>query len=171
MPVVREHYVAQAECRVVAGDDALCLTAVLGSCVAACLWDPQARVGGMNHFLLPRRHGGGRLAALGVGSIAMAVLLEECLRGGASRDRLQARLFGGGRVLPLFSDIGARNIAFARAFLQAEGIALVGEGVGGTRARRVCFWPATGAVQQRLVEEAPGRPGGPWPPPAGRAPP
>lgn len=150
-----DHHVARAECRVIAGDEDACLTAVLGSCVAACLWDPVARIGGMNHFLLPRSHGGGTLTPLGVGSTAMPALVNGCLQAGASRERLQARLFGGGRVVPLFTDIGARNLAFARAFLLAEGLPLVGEGVGGTQARRVSFWPATGWVSQRLVESRP----------------
>lgn len=150
-----EHYVSQAECRVVAGDEDACLTAVLGSCVAACLWDPVARIGGMNHFLLPRRHGGGALAALGAGSTAMEVLVAECLAAGASRGLLRARLFGGGRVVPLLSDIGARNIGFARAFLASEGIALVSEEVGGVQARRIHFWPATGAAQHRLIGGSP----------------
>lgn len=135
----------------VGGGDDVCLTAVLGSCVAACLWDPAAGVGGMNHFLLPRANGGGRLAAMSAGNTAMAVLLADCLSAGASRERLRARLFGGGRVVPLLSDIGARNVAFAREFLRAEGIALASEEVGGALARRVRFWPATGAAQDRLI--------------------
>lgn len=150
-----EHFVAQAECRVIAGVEDACLTAILGSCVAACLWDPEARVGGMNHFRLPRRNGGGTLTALGAGSTAMAVLVAGCLAAGASRARLQARLFGGGRVVPLLSDIGGRNVEFARDFLAAEGIPLVSEEVGGVRARRVHFWPATGVARHRLVDSSP----------------
>ena len=146
-----EYYVSQAECRVVGRQEEACLTTVLGSCVAACLWDARAGVGGMNHFLLPRANGGGRLAVLSAGNMAMATLLANCIAAGADRRRLQARLFGGARVVALLSDIGARNIICAREFLRAEGIALASEEVGGALARRIRFWPATGIVRHHVI--------------------
>lgn len=160
-------YVGQAEWRVVRGDPAAVLTTVLGSCVACCLWDPEAAVGGMNHFLLPEGRGGG-LAAMSVGSTAMEVLINECLKAGATRERLRARLFGGGAVVPRLSDVGARNAAFARGFLATEGIPMVGGSLGGPSARRIRFWPATGKAQQRLVRDTsadiPPKPATPQPP-------
>ena len=146
-----EYYVSQAECRVIGGRDDVILTAVLGSCVAACVWDAEVGVGGMNHFLLPRSNGGGRLAAMRTGSAAMPALIEQCLAAGARRERLQARLFGGAHVLPRLGDIGARNVVFARDFLRGEGIAVLSEQAGGSQARRVRFWPSTGAARQRLI--------------------
>ena len=111
-------YVGQAEWRVVGGDPAAVLTTVLGSCVACCLWDPEAAVGGMNHFLLPEGRGGG-LAAMSAGSTAMEVLINECLKAGAARERLRARLFGGGTKPYLAGFYAGATVLFAAAFFAA----------------------------------------------------
>lgn len=149
-------YVSQAEWKVVVGDRQAVLTTVLGSCIACCLWDPRAGVGGMNHFLLPgRANDSSSLAALSAGSTSMERLINECLKAGASREGLRARLFGGGAVVRRLSDVGARNADFATGFLRAEGIPLVSASLGGTQARRIRFWPVTGMAQQRLVDDAP----------------
>jgi hypothetical protein len=74
------------------------LTTVLGSCVAACLRDPVAGVGGMNHFLLPDGAGAGTDAGRRYGAYAMELLINELIKAGARRERLEAKLFGGGRM-------------------------------------------------------------------------
>ena len=95
------------------------ITTVLGSCVSACIRDPLAQVGGMNHFMLPEdnsvREAGGRALdrqATRYGSYAMESLINDLLKLGAARERLEIKLFGGGRMLASMTDIGARNIAF-----------------------------------------------------------
>ncbi len=127
------------------------LTTVLGSCIAACLHDPVAKVGGMNHFLLP--DGGGQDRAARYGVNAMEILINGLLRQGAARARLEAKLFGGASVIAGLSDVGAGNVAFAEKFLADEGIALVGGDVRGTRARRVQFWPVSGRARQLAVSD------------------
>ncbi len=127
------------------------LTTVLGSCIAACLHDPIAKVGGMNHFLLPDGGGHDRAARYGVN--AMEILINGLLRQGALRARLQAKLFGGASVIAGLSDVGAGNVAFAEKFLADEGIALAGGDVRGTRARRVQFWPVSGRARQLAVSD------------------
>ena len=89
------------------------------------------------------------------GAYAMEVLINDLMKSGARRDHLQAKLFGGARIMQGFSDIGATNAAFARRFMTDEGIPVVAESLGGRSARRVEFWPATGRVRQRAVDEAP----------------
>ena len=128
------------------------LTTVLGSCVSACLHDPVRRIGGMNHFLLPGDAGSSDLRHA---SAAMERLVNSLIKQGAARNRLEAKLFGGGRMLTGLPDIGTRNGEAALAFLRGEGIVLRAHSLGGNRARRVRFWPATGHVQQLLVQEAP----------------
>ncbi|MEM9837663.1 MAG: chemotaxis protein CheD [Pseudomonadota bacterium] len=123
------------------------VTAVLGSCVAACLWDEAAGVGGMNHLLLPptgqnNDDGGIHL---------MELLINALLKRGAKKERLRVKLFGGGRMIDGVSDIGGRNAAFAREFFTYEGMEIVAESLGGTHARRIQFWPATGQARQRFV--------------------
>jgi len=128
---------------------------VLGSCVAACLHDPEAGVAGMNHFMLPETaEGGGSAAdAMRYGTHAMEVLLRELLRAGARRERLQAKVFGGAAVLANMTalNIGERNAEFVLRYLCREGIDVHAQDLGGSRARRICFLPDSGKVQVRLL--------------------
>jgi chemotaxis protein CheD len=126
------------------------LTTILGSCVAACIRDPVARVGGMNHFLLP-----GEIGAEGVryGVNAMELLVNGLLQRGARRDRLQATIFGGANVVRGLSDIGAQNAEFAERFFRQESIAFTGGSTGGERARRIQFWPYEGRTRQQYLEQ------------------
>ena len=126
------------------------MSTVLGSCVAACLFDPVRGVGGMNHFLLADGDGE---EAMRYGAYAMEVLINDLLKLGASRERLQAKLFGGAKMIERLNDIGADNARFARRFLATEGIPIVGESLGGRRARRIEFWPVGGRARQREVEQ------------------
>lgn len=127
------------------------LTTILGSCVATCLWDPVAGVGGMNHFLLPGDDTtAGNEVRYGVN--AMELLINGLLQQGAARARLQAKLFGGAQVVAGLGDIGAKNAAFAEKFLATESIPCVGQSLRGDRARRVRFWPATGRAGQMLLD-------------------
>lgn len=127
------------------------MTTVLGSCVAACLYDPVRRIGGMNHFLLPDDIGARDLRHA---SAAMEVLVNSLIKQGALRERLEAKLFGGGRMLAGLPDIGRRNGEAAVSFLRGEGIKLRAQSLGGTQARRLRFWPATGKAQQMLLHQA-----------------
>jgi len=151
-PVETKYHVGQGEHRVAATPDAV-LTTILGSCVAACLWDPRAGVGGMNHIVLPDAPEGDlRRSSAGVN--AMELLINDILRKGGARDRLQAKLFGGARMIAGLSDVGARNADFARRFLEREGIPCLSASLGGSQGRRVQFWPFSGRARQFLIENA-----------------
>jgi chemotaxis protein CheD len=132
----------------VSGDPELMMTTILGSCVAACVRDPKAGVGGMNHFLLPGEEGEGGLR---YGVQAMELLVNGLLRRGARRDRLEAKLFGGGRMFNGLADVGQQNAAFAERFLRDEGIRLAGGSLRGDQARRIQFWPVSGRARQILL--------------------
>lgn len=133
-------------------DDGTALVTVLGSCVAACLRDPLLRIGGMNHFMLPDgnvRDG----APARYGSHAMELLINDLLKRGASRQRLEAKVFGGANVLRGFTSnpVGSRNAAFINAYLDAEGIPVLASDLGGIHPRKIWFFPDTGRVMlQRL---------------------
>lgn len=126
------------------------LTTVLGSCVATCIWDSDASVGGMNHFLLPGDADAAG-ASMKYGVNAMELLINGLLRAGAARPRLQAKLFGGAHIVANLRDIGAQNAAFAIRFLELERIACVSQSLGGSKARRIRFWPSTGRAGQILL--------------------
>ena len=134
----------------VSGDTALSITTLLGSCVAACISDPVAQVGGMNHFLLPGDEAASPLVARH-GVHLMDLLINGLLKKGAARDRLEAKLFGGARTMQGLGDIGATNARFAQDFLKREGITITGGSLGGETGRRIQFWPASGRVRQKLV--------------------
>jgi chemotaxis protein CheD len=134
----------------VSADGALSITTLLGSCVAACIHDPAAQVGGMNHFLLPGDEAVSPLVARH-GVHLMELLINGLLKKGAARQRLEAKLFGGARTMQGLGDIGVANARFAQEFLKREGIAVTGGSLGGETGRRIQFWPASGRVMQKLV--------------------
>jgi chemotaxis protein CheD len=128
------------------------LSTLLGSCVAACIRDPVARVGGMNHFLLPGFDENSRSReAERYGVHLMELLVNGLLQKGARRERLEAKLFGGARTVEGLSDIGARNAAFAETFLRNESINYIGGSLGGDNGRRVQFWPVSGRARQAVI--------------------
>lgn len=136
----------------VTDDPDLFVTTLLGSCVAACIRDPVARVGGMNHFLLPGSDARAKNSeAERYGVHLMELLVNGLLQRGARRDRLEAKLFGGARTIEGLSDIGARNAAFAETFLQNEDIAIVGGSLRGEAGRRLQFWPVSGRARQAVM--------------------
>ncbi|MES1200251.1 MAG: chemotaxis protein CheD [Pseudomonadota bacterium] len=146
---IRVVHVVQGE-HVVSEDPSVVMTTVLGSCVAACMRDPVRGVGGMNHFLLPGVLAG-QAGDIERGVHAMELLINALLAVGAKRDRLEAKLFGGARMVQKLSDIGAKNAAFASEFLRQERIACHGDSLGGEHARRIRYWPASGRAKQLLL--------------------
>ena len=130
-------------------EDIIVMT-TLGSCIAACLWDRQSRVGGMNHFMLPAgTRGSGRY-----GSYAMELLINQLLKLGAQRPFLEAKVFGGAQVISGMNslNVGEGNTSFVLDYLRAERIPVVAQDVLGIFPRKVCFMPASGkAMVKRLA--------------------
>jgi chemotaxis protein CheD len=132
---------------------------VLGSCVSACVRDPDRNVGGMNHFMLPEDATVGPNnwldPAVGLatryGSYAMESLINDLLKLGASRERLEIKLFGGGRILSGMTDVGGRNVEFVRNYMQIEGYRVSAEDLGGQQPRKVVYFPASGRVRMRKL--------------------
>ena len=130
------------------------IVTVLGSCISACVRDPALRVGGMNHFMLPEDITQGSSnwldprcgLATRYGSFAMESLINDLMKLGARRDRLEVKLAGGGRIMASMTDVGERNIQFARNWLSIEGLKIAGEDVGDSCPRRIQYFPATGRV-------------------------
>ncbi|OGT00565.1 MAG: hypothetical protein A3K04_04015, partial [Gallionellales bacterium RBG_16_56_9] len=119
---------------VTVGDEGIYTT--LGSCISACIRDRVSGVGGMNHFMLPvaaDEHTWKTTsvsAATRYGNFAMEKLINIILKNGGQRQNLEVKLFGGGRIMQNMSDVGMLNIAFARDYLQTEGLKVVAEDVG-----------------------------------------
>lgn len=140
------------------------LVTTLGSCVAACLRDPLAGVGGMNHFLLPEGGSDPASETARYGGYAMEMLINELIKRGAARSRLEAKLFGAASVNPHLAgaSVGQRNAAFARDYLRQEGIRLLAHDLLGSHPRKVHYWPLGGRVmvqslplgEERQLEQA-----------------
>ena len=131
-------------------DQDLLIVTTLGSCIAACLWDRERRIGGMNHFMLPE----GDADSGRYGSYAMELLINQLLKRGASRSTLEAKVFGGGAVIASMTSInvGERNTQFVLDYLRTERIPVVSKDVLDVCARKVCLLPASGkALVKRLA--------------------
>jgi chemotaxis protein CheD len=148
--------VAPGEHEITAAKDEIVAT-VLGSCISVCMRDATIGVGGLNHFLLPKNNGSADASAgERYGDTAMEVLINGLLKRGAKRGNLEAKVFGGARVLSgaTMLAIGDGNIAFVEDFLKREGIPVVSKDVGGTRSRRIHYQPATGRAWVQHVQSA-----------------
>ncbi len=133
-------------------DEDILVMTTLGSCIAACLWDRNAHVGGMNHFMLPDGAGNG-LDSGRYGSYAMEVLINELMKRGATRSTLEAKVFGGGQVIAGMNtmNVGQRNTEFVLDYLKTERIPVVSKDVMDVYPRKVCFLPHSGkAMVKRL---------------------
>lgn len=144
-----EHYVSTA------GQEMI--VTVLGSCVAACVWDTRMKIGGMNHFMLP--DSGGDIPvdkAMRFGNFAMEELINDVLRRGGRRSSLEIKVFGAGNVLPSVNSpvsVGDRNSNFVRKYLRDEGFNIAAEDLGGIYPRRVHFFPRLGKVVRLFLKK------------------
>lgn len=128
------------------------MVTVLGSCIAACIRDPIAHVGGMNHFLLPDSVNAAD-APMRYGSYAMEQLINDIMKQGGRRERLEIKIFGGGNVIKSSAQIGDKNVKFIREFLQGEGLKIAQEDLGGTCPRRIHYFPDSGKVMMRKIDK------------------
>lgn len=130
------------------------LVTVLGSCVSACIRDPVIGVGGMNHFMLAKGRSGGwgdDPESTRFGNFAMEKLINELIKAGCSRDRMEIKVFGGGNVIDASTAVGSDNSEFVLRYLEAEGLRCAAEDLGGSHPRRIQYYPATGRVVRRLL--------------------
>ncbi|RED54072.1 chemoreceptor glutamine deamidase CheD [Aestuariispira insulae] len=143
------HYVTSRQSEVI--------VTTLGSCISACIRDTAAGIGGMNHFMLPESETGlwgGASAALRYGNHAMEVLINDLLKMGAARNRLEIKLFGGGSVVKSLSDVGERNIKFILRYMKNEHLATAVQHLGGKQARSICYFPDSGRVRMKLLDHS-----------------
>jgi chemotaxis protein CheD len=130
------------------------LVTVLGSCVSACIRDPLVGVGGMNHFMLPHHKSGtwgDDLRSTRFGNFAMEKLINELIKAGCSRDRMEIKVFGGGNVTDMTTAIGSENADFVLRYLQVEGLRCHAQDLGGSLPRRIHYNPVDGRVVRRLL--------------------
>lgn len=156
--VVSPTLVGMAEIQILRGSGQLsCLG--LGSCIGLSMLDPEAKVGGMVHIMLPEAYPGkpvekpGKFADTGV--IQLIRMME---RAGANRNKLVVAYAGGAQVFSFGNgesrlDIGARNAAAVLVQLQALGMKSRAHDVGGNLGRTVTFSLETGQIRVRTVSQ------------------
>jgi chemotaxis protein CheD len=131
------------------------ITTVLGSCIAVCICDKQAGIGGMNHFMLPVQSGSNQSVDIGhatrYGNFAMEQMINDILRNGGAKHRLELKIFGGAKVVKGLSNIGEKNIRFIRDYIALEELNLLAEDVGGVHPRKVIYAAKTGKVMLKKL--------------------
>jgi len=144
----------------VSNNDELIAT-VLGSCVSVCAYDRVAGIGGMNHFMLPL-YTDNHKAAWGdtvisaetrYGNFAMEHMINDIIKHGGVKSRLEVKVIGGGRVMEKMTDVGLRNISFIYSYIANERLKLVSEDVGDKYPRKVLFHVKTGKVKVRKLKK------------------
>ena len=126
------------------------MVTVLGSCIAACIRDPIAQVGGMNHFLLPDSVNAGD-SPLRYGAYSMEKLINDIMKKGGMKNRLEVKIFGGGNVIESSAMIGDKNVKFIHEYLAQEGLRIAEQDVGGKSPRRIHYYPDSGKVMMRKI--------------------
>ncbi|WP_018995497.1 hypothetical protein [Hirschia maritima] len=143
----------------VSSDPEEIVVTVLGSCVAACIWDSQSRIGGLNHFMLPNDDAGlwsGASLALRFGNHAMDALINDLLQLGAEKHRLNCKFFGGGNVVQGMGKVGSKNALFAKEYAAVERLNVAKMDLGGERGRRIMFEPVTGRAWRKFLDPVAG---------------
>jgi chemotaxis protein CheD len=133
---------------------------VLGSCISACIRDALVGVGGMNHFMLPEPKGAAHDSwgeSTRYGSFAMESLINEILKRGGHRSRLEIKLFGAGKIYEGSIDVGANNAKWVLQYLKSEGLTVVKTDLGDVFPRKVYYHTDSGKVLMKKIERVKNR--------------
>lgn len=131
-------------------------SAVLGSCVAVCAYDPALKFGGMNHILLPGSHDQNQFTKSNMYAVnLMELLFNSLFQLGSAKRSLELKVFGGAKVLNTGTDIGLENANFVMRYVETEGYNVVSTSLGGPLGRRVEFHPASGRSRQKFLSDHP----------------
>ena len=131
----------------------------LGSCIGISLYDPQTKIGGLLHIMLPdsnqsrANENRAKFADTGIPD-----MLEELIRMGAAKSRLVAKLAGGSQMFAFAnaSDImrvGLRNASASKEILKKLSIPIVGEDTGGNYGRTVQIDLSTGVYKVKTIDK------------------
>lgn len=140
---------------VIACKEETIVSTLLGSCVAVALYDPETKIGGLNHYLLPEPSPYDKVTPR-YGTVAIAELIVQLKKQGANPDRLKAKIYGGANVIANVlggPSVGAINISLAEKVLKHLGIPIVEKNVGGNKARTIKLNTSTFQVHLSLAED------------------
>jgi chemotaxis protein CheD len=162
-PTVRTSTIAASEAlrtvylypgQVFTASQPLMVSTILGSCISVCLWDADASIAGINHYLLPSDPVRGH-TDLRYGNIAIERLIDEMVAAGATTARIVAKVVGGasiiGSAVSSRQSIGDQNVAVARQILEKHGIPINAEQTGGQRGRKLIFHTGNGSAYSKEI--------------------
>ncbi len=137
------------------------ISTMLGSCIAVCARDRIAKVGGMNHFMLPtysvteNRHWENTSvdAATRYGSFAMEYLINTILSKGGRKNNLEFKVFGGCDILGSLTSIGPRNVSFIKEYMDTEGYGIAAESLGGSHPIVLNYYLKSGRAKIKRLDE------------------
>jgi chemotaxis protein CheD len=141
------------EFAVAAKPEATIVTHALGSCIAVCLFDADAGVAGMLHFLLPESKLNPERAQKQPGAFAdtgIPLLFQTAYKHGADKKRCKVKLLGGASIAGAGGgglDVGKRNAMAAKRLLWQNGVMVHGEALGGSESRTVSLSVADGRLR------------------------
>lgn len=130
------------------------VTYALGSCVGVCLLDAAVGVGGLSHIMLPESKGMSTATPMRFADTALPMLVQQMERMGASKARMKAKIAGGATMFATASDkfnIGERNIAAVKKFLNDNRIPIIAQDIGLDYGRTQFFYPETGIMEIRAA--------------------
>ena len=136
------------------------ITTGLGSCVGICLWDPQKRIGGLAHIMLPDSTQSRMLQNRSkYADTGIPLLIEDMIKLGANRARLVAKIAGGAQMFAFPGNtsnlmrIGERNTEAVKKCLEEFKIRLVGEDTGGSCGRTIEFFTVNGMLLIKTINK------------------
>ena len=131
----------------------------LGSCIGISLYDPQTKIGGLLHIMLPdSKQSRASENQAKFADTGLPLMLGDVLQLGASRSRLVAKMAGGAQMFAFANAtdimrVGARNAEAVKKLLQEMKIRLVAEDTGGTYGRTVQIDLATGIYKVKTIDK------------------
>ncbi len=129
------------------------LVTILGSCIAACIHDPEIKFGGINHFFLAEPSAEITSRSSRYGCFAMECLINEILKKGGDKNRMEAKIFGGSELFKSRMRVGSKNAEFVKSYLKKEGIKVIAEDLGGSSPRRIHYWPYSGRTVRHMIKQ------------------
>lgn len=140
------------------------LATFVGSCIALCMYETEAKIGGLAHIMLPSSEGKYQPVKgceAKYADHALSALLDNMKKHGARKEMLIAKLVGGAKTFTNENNdadmfrIGERNYSSIRSLLDSLKIPVVAESIGSTQGRWVKLDLNTGAVvvKSRMSKE------------------
>jgi chemotaxis protein CheD len=131
--------------------NATLITHSLGSCIGVTIWDPQTRVGGMIHYMLPDSALSPEKAKVKPAMFAnsgVPALFRAAFELGAAKKRLVVKVAGGASLLDDNGtfNIGKRNYVMLRKLFWKNNVLIESEDVGGSISRTLRLYVNNGRV-------------------------